>query len=490
VLGREIVDGFMEQLRKAMATEDRVPPEDDFDAVTDAPPPPDASPASPPTNAHESGTATTTSTSQPQEGNTVEDDWRRAAQAEGFSPDQVKESWVWFCRYAFEEAPVLEERELRKARETMPDGVRRVLTRYPFYRFVGYDAEVLDDIEPIPVDGPSEQADARQFWEDVREARKTDAPNSAARRALERFARLVKLPSEHMRRLVDLNRATMMAAKQKPATMAATKRHLIQEAVVLSLAAAKKPIRIGQQKTKADPGHPITLKDIFGDDGLQDILPYVPIPESTDVRDRLEDARRERLIASLGGPFRPAHLADRAVYRNWLTKEIRLRTVEVLGEDLNVRDAARSGGSRREEVSYDETDSSTEVRYEVGPDTLALEDAPMPVSGDGEEPEGVARTTSPFMRRHAAWEKKKRIEDKILNPIDVHRRLERMRLENENAPQRFQYLALIRREPELFSNDVEAARRLGWKEKAVRDTKHLLVKAQKERRKYRFPNAL
>src|SRR5262245_37244550 len=82
VLGREMVEQFMEQLRKA--TEDRLPPEDDFEVVTDAPPPSDASPASPPASTHELGTSTTAGTSQPQEGNTVEDDWRRAAQAEGF----------------------------------------------------------------------------------------------------------------------------------------------------------------------------------------------------------------------------------------------------------------------------------------------------------------------------------------------------------------------------------------------------------------------
>jgi len=483
-----MVEQFMEDLRKA--TEDALPAQDDFDVVTDAPPPPDAASAPPPTNVHEAGTRDTTTTPQPQEGNTVEDDWRRAAQAEGFSPEQVQDSWVWFRRYAFEEAPVLEERERRKARETMPDSVRRVLTHYPFFRFVGYDAEVLDDIEPIPVDGPSERADEDQFWKTVRDARKTDTPNSDARRALERLGRGIKLKSDLMRRLVQLNRAAMEAAGQKPATPTSTKRHLIQQAVVLSLAAAEEPIRIGQQKVNADPGHPITLKDIFGDDGLQDILPYVPNEEPTDIRDRLEDARRDRLIASLGGLFRPAHLTDRIVYRNWLTKEIRLRTVEVLGEDLNVRDPGRVGGGRGEEVSADGIESSAETWFEVGPDTLALTGAPPPANGEREERDGVARSSSSFMQRHDAWLRKNRIEDAILNRIDVQQKLERMRLENENAPQRLKYLALIRREPELFSDNDAAARRLGWEEKAVRDTKHLLVKAQKERRKYRFPNAL
>ena len=75
---------------------------------------------------------------------------------------------------------MLEEHEQRKARVTMPNAVRRVLTRHPFYRFVDYDDEVLDELEPISEDGPLERADARRFWEDVRDAQKADTPNTAA----------------------------------------------------------------------------------------------------------------------------------------------------------------------------------------------------------------------------------------------------------------------------------------------------------------------
>jgi hypothetical protein len=57
VLGQEIEKEFMEQLRKA--TEDRLPPELDFDAVTDESPPPDAAPTPGPTNANDSGTGNT-----------------------------------------------------------------------------------------------------------------------------------------------------------------------------------------------------------------------------------------------------------------------------------------------------------------------------------------------------------------------------------------------------------------------------------------------
>ena len=330
-LGREIVDQFMEQLRKA--TEDRLPPEEDFDAVPDAPPPADTAPAPPPTKAHKEKRKTKART--PLKRRTLEEDWRRDARAAGLTARQVQESWVWYYRYACEAAPVLEEREQRKARVTMPNAVRRVLTRHPFYRFVGYDAEVLDDLEPIPDDGRTD-ADARQFWEDVRDAQKNDTPKSAARLALGRLGRSIKLNSELMGRLADMH-------GKHGTTVAAERRRLIQEAVVLSLDAAKKPIRIGEQTTKHDPGHPITLEDIFGDDGLRDILPHVR-------RDHVEEARRESLKDSLGGPFRPAHLTDRAVYRNWLTKEIRLRTVKLLEEDLDLR----IGGGRREDISYNE----------------------------------------------------------------------------------------------------------------------------------------
>src|SRR5437764_236570 len=78
-LGREIVDQFIEQLRKA--TEDRLPPEEDFDAVPDAPPPADTAPAPPPTKAHNEKRKTKSRT--PRKRRTLEEDWRRDARAAG-----------------------------------------------------------------------------------------------------------------------------------------------------------------------------------------------------------------------------------------------------------------------------------------------------------------------------------------------------------------------------------------------------------------------
>jgi hypothetical protein len=466
-LGREIVEQFDEQLRKA--TEDRLPPEDDFDAVPDAPTPADTAAAPPKIHKEKRKSKT----HKPGKRTTLEEDWRRDARALGVAPQQVHKSWLWYYRCAVEAPPVLEEREQRKARETMPGSVRRVLTRHPVYRFVGYDAEVLDDLEPIPDDVRTD-ADARQFWEDVRDAQKNDTPKSAARLALGRFGRSIKLNSELMRRL----------ARMHGTNVAAEKRRLIQEAVVLSLQAAEKPIRIGEQKTKHDPGHPIRLEEIFGPEGLRDILPYVK-------RDRLEDALRERLKASLGGPFHPARLTDRVVYRNWLTKEIQRRTVELLEEDLDLRDAGRIGGSRREDISYNETELLPETWHgEIGPDTHAFTDSQMRATGEREERERGARTTSRFMKRHDAWVTTRRLEDAILNRIDVQRRLERIQQDNENAPQRLQYLDCIRREPRLFLDNATAAKFLGWDEKTVRDTKHLLVKRARGRWKSSFTNRL
>src|SRR5204862_1262391 len=140
----------------------------------------------------------------PRKPTTLQEDWRRDARAAGLTARQVEESWVWYYRYAVEAPPVLEEHEQRKARVTMPNAVRRVLTRHPFYRFVGYDADVLDDLEPIPDDEPME-ADARQFWEDVRDAQKNDTPKSAARLALQRLGRSIRSDSELMGRLGDMH---------------------------------------------------------------------------------------------------------------------------------------------------------------------------------------------------------------------------------------------------------------------------------------------
>ncbi len=271
-----------------------------------------------------------------------EQDWRESAQAAELAPEEIEESWAWFQRYAFEGPPVLEETAQQAARETMPDSVRRVLIYDPLLWFIGYDRDLLDEFE-LSIENDAQlvaEADDWRFWDDVGHAW-TDSSSAEARQALDRLAELVHLKPEHTR---DLARANST-------TMAATKRRLIQEAVLLSLGAADERIRTGQRKVKEDPGHPITLEDVFGPVGLQDILSHLAgrHPEGTDdVRDELE--------RSLGGPFKPASLTDRVIHRTWLTKEIRRRTVELLGQDLDIKDAGRMGGSRRKEIPYDETE--------------------------------------------------------------------------------------------------------------------------------------
>jgi hypothetical protein len=464
-LGREIVEEFDEQLRKAM--EDRLPPEDDFDAVPDAPPPAETAPAPPPTKAHKGKRKT--KTHEPGKRVTLEEDWRRTAQAEGLSAQESQESWVWFHRKVLETPPVLEETEERTARETTPDSVRRVLTRKPVYRFVGYDDELLDELEPILDDLPMD-AEARRFFQDVAYAQETDAPNTDTRRALDRLAGDVKLRPERMRQLVEHTRATMTAT-QKPPTKPEMKRRLIQKAVLSSVAAAERPTRIGQQRApsemKDDLGHPITLEDIFGTDGVQKILPYVSNPESTDIQDTFEGARRKRLIASLGGRFRPAHLTDRAICHNWLKKEIALRTVALLSEDLDVPDAGRRGGSRRKEEPLDG------MWYaQVGPDTQAFTDTEMLANGEpGDQETTFGRATNRHTQRSRAWEKKSRIENALLARVDFERELKRIRRDSKKAAQRQQYIDLLLREPECFDNNARAAQELHWPDSKVRDIK-------------------
>ncbi len=411
----------------------------------------------------------------------VEDDWRRDARAAGLSKQEVEESWTWFSRNAYGVPRVLEEAE-QAVPETMPESVRRVLTRNSLYLFLGEDP-LIDDLvdqftHPIP-DALQREADDWRFWDDVAQAW-GDPSNADVRRALDRLARLVRLKPERVRHL----------AERHGTTMAAEKRRLVQEALLLSLGAAEERIRIGKSKTKEDPGHPITPEDVFGREGLQDILKDLAEPNREPTA-----AIREKLQDSLGGPFRPAHLADRAVYRNWLTKEIRRRVDELLGQDLDVKDANRAGGSRRKEVSYDETEPLPGVaRGELGADAQAFTDRELRALGEREDRETASfRTTDDRTRLLRAAEKKHRLELGLALKIDWDRVLDRIRRERE-APVLRQYIDCVRHEPLLLVDDGATARRLGWPQAKVYDVKrrlnrHIAQIRAEQRWRSRFPNA-
>src|SRR6266853_3642513 len=228
---------------------------------------------------------------------TIENAWRWDAQAAGLSPEEIEESWAWYSDNAFGAPPVLAEAE-KSLPETMPESVRRVLTRNIRYVFLAEDpfvADLLNEFkQPIP-DDLRRVADDWRFWDDVGYAL-TDPSNAGARQALERLAQLVRLKPEDVRRLAEKN----------DTTMAATKRRLVQEAVLLSLGTAQERIRIGRRKVKDDPGHPITLEDVFGREELRGILTYLAETQQQPI-----DAARDKLQGSLGGPVRPAYLGDR-----------------------------------------------------------------------------------------------------------------------------------------------------------------------------------
>lgn len=412
---------------------------------------------------------------------TPEKDWLQDAQGIGLSSTEAEASWVWFRHYAFEAPPVLEETEQRAAREIMPDSVRRVLTRNPMWGFVGYDPDILQDFgldepkeEPIPDD------DERRFENDVALAI-TDPSNLEARRALDRLARLVHLKPEHTRQLAGMHDRSMEA----------TKRQLVQEAVLFSLDAAAQPIRIGRRAVKGDAGHPITLEDVFGKKGLEELvtLAIMMLQPTEAIRSELETA--------LGGPFRPAHLTDRQVYRNWLRKEIRLRTVKLLGQDLDIDDAGRAGGSRREVVSYDESEplAAAARGWQLGTETQAFTDNQMRATGEREDQEKAAfRSADHHASQLGAAEKKNRLELALAHGMDWQRLLEQVRREHP-GPVLGEYIDCVLHEPLLFGDDVAAARQLGWEVSRISDTKRRLngyisrIDAN-QRWKSRFPNAL
>lgn len=416
----------------------------------------------------------------------VEDDWRHSAQEAGLSHQEIEESWVWFRRHAFEAPPVLEEAEQRVARETMPRSVRRVLTRDPLFWFVGQDRDLLDDLGIEDEVQLEAEADEWRFWDNIGHAF-TDPPDAAARQAFDRLARLVRLKPEHVQDL----------AHQNGTSMEAMKRHLIQQAVLLSLGAAEKQIRIGQRKAKDDPGHPITLEDVFGREGLQEILSQEVLNNLAETNQEPTADVRDKLRRSLSGQFRPAGVTDRVIYRNWLTKEIRRRTVELLGQDLDIAEAGRRGGSRRREISYNETEPLADVAEgELAAPTKAQSDYwNTRAAGEREDRERTSfRTTDYYGRRLKAWEKKDRLEGALVHRIDWHLNLDRVWREHA-APGLRRYIDCVREELLLLDDNVAAASKLGWTEAKVRDVKrrlkaHIAQNAAQQRWKSQFPNDL
>src|SRR5258706_3012387 len=295
---------------------------------------------------------------------TLEQDWRRDAEGAGLSPPEIEESWVWFRESAFEGPPVLEETEQRTARETMPESVRRVLKKNPLYGFVGYDPDLLDDLGLSIKDDAQAAAEDQLFWDDIGYAF-ADPRDRDARKALDRIGKLVHLHREHVKQLATQSDRLRREAGQKGTSTVEERRRLIQEAILLSLGVAEERVRVGRRKISYDPGHPITLQDIFGASDLKRILDQ--LAEVT--RDPIGEVR-EKLERSLGAPYSPARLAHRNVYRNWLTEEIRRRTVELLEHELGIVEADRAGGSRRKDVSYDETEPLPGgTQRELGSDT-------------------------------------------------------------------------------------------------------------------------
>jgi hypothetical protein len=375
--------------------------------------------------------------------NRVEDDWRRDARAGGLSKQEVEDSWAWYSCFASGGPPVLDEEATRALPENMPESVRRVLTHNIRYAYLA-DDPFVDDLlsafkQPIPIpDDLQRVSEDWQFWDDIgRALAPSDPPDADDRRALDRLARLVKLKPEYTRQV----------AKQKSASMAATKRHLIHLAVVLSVAAANAPIRIGRRTGKVEEGHAIRLQDVFGEDGLKEILSDL-LRNTLGSRDAQSPGEiREELERSLGGPFRPARLTDPTIYRNWLIKEIRLQADKALGQDLDINDAGRLGGSRRQFASYEETDGQRE---------------------DLDESRPRARNyTEPL----APWDVTERTGEEEEARVAFARMADQVWRQHE-APVLREYIACVQKDPGLLDDDAEAAKRLGWPEEwKVRDTK-------------------
>jgi len=233
------------------------------------------------------------------------------------------------------------------------------------------------------------------------------------------------------------------------------------------------------------------LEDVFGREGLKDVLGKL-----AEANQKPAQVLRETLESSLGGPFRPVSITDRAIYRNWLTKEIARRTVELLGQDLDISEAGRAGGSRRKEISYDEAESLAGVADgELGADTQAFTSNQMRAAGEREDRERAAfRSTDQRTRQLQASEKKDRMERELAHRMDLQRSLDRIQREHE-APVLQQYIACVKEEPLLMHDDVAAARALGWTVARVSDVKrrlnlHIAKLAAEQRWKSLFPKGL
>jgi hypothetical protein len=421
--------------------------------------------------------------------NTLEQDWRRDAEGAGLSPPEIEESWAWFRENAFEAPPVLEETKQRAARETMPESVRSVLKRNPMYGFVGYDPDLIDDLGLSIKDDAQAAAEDQLFWDDIGYAF-ADPRDRDVRKALDRIGKLVHLQRQHVQQLATHSDRLRREAGQKGTSMAEERRRLIHEAILLSLGIAEERVRVGRRKVSDDPGRPITLQDIFGASDLKRILDQ--LAEVT--RDPIDEVR-EKLERSLGGPYSPARLADRNVYRNWLTEEIRRRTVELLEHELGIEDADRAGGGRRKYVSYDETEPLPGVTgRELGSDTREHAEQQMRADGVREERDRASFRITDHRTRYAyAAAKKDRIELDLAYRIDFQRTLDRVWREHD-APEVRRYVDCVREEPRLWEDDAEAARVLVWREGKVRDIKrrtkgYMAQIAAEQRWRASFPDA-
>lgn len=384
---------------------------------------------------------------------TLEEDWRRDAVAIGLTTEQSDESWQWFRRHAFEGSPVVEEVGQAAARLTLPETVRRVLQRNPLYGFVGYDADLVEELFG---GAPAVAAEAEdwQFWHDISYAYE-DLTSSDARHAIDRVAKLVRIKPEHGRTLANTLATTMEDAK----------RRVVQEAILLSIAAAEGAVRVGSRITPSDTARPLRLEDVFGRAGLQEVLGSLIRENPGDA-----DAQRAALQAEVGGPFRPDALVDRSIYREWLVGEIRRRAVQIVGEDLDVSEPGRFGGARRKMVSYDETEPLPEVPRVLGPRTRELTAGNLNADAEREERElAVFPTAGPRVSGDAIREKE-RLEGALADRLDLAHALDHV-LRIAPGPVLQQYLQAVRQEPLLWDDDVAAERALNWTSQKVRDVK-------------------
>lgn len=408
-----------------------------------------------------------------------EQDWRGDATSAGLSPQEIESSWRWFRADALEPPPVLEEIDQKIARQTMPAPVRRMIEKNPMWRFVGYDPDLLSDFGlDQPIEEPTPDAVEQLFESDIAHAA-GDPRSPETRPALDRLAQLVHLKPVHARDLAETSKTSMEEAK----------RRLVQEAVLFGVETAKQPVRVGHRTVKEDTAHPIRLEDVFGKEGLSELITLA----ISSLRD--PQTIRTELAAALGGPFRPAFLTDRQVYRNWLRTEIRRQTEHLLGQDLDIEDVTRPGGGRRAFDSYDESEPLPGVsRGELDTARQAHITEQLRYADREEAARTAPQTSDYYSRQSAAAAKKERIELAIAHGIDWQRRLERVRARHR-APELHRYIECVIREPLLYDDDVATAKQLGWSHGKVRDMKRRLktelTKIEAEARwKLGFPKSL